>query len=138
MHCYMYVSYVHTHNILLQLSSYANSFTLCDSHIYGQHNCVNYKIYYENKLTLASWSKRPNSSFRRRTNSCAVHCEANTVNPTMSAKRMLQTEGVYAWWYSNVLMNLVCQNRKSFFTSISAYCKTLTFRLWYGTCSGRL
>ena len=42
------------------------------------------------QLTLASWSKRPKSSLRRRTSSCAEHCDDSTVNPTISAKRMLQ------------------------------------------------
>ena len=42
------------------------------------------------KLTFASWSKRPNSSFSRRTSSWAVHCDASTVKPTMSANRMLK------------------------------------------------
>ena len=45
------------------------------------------------QLTLASWSKRPKSSLRRRTSSCAEHCDDSTVNPTMSAKRMLQRKG---------------------------------------------
>lgn len=46
----------------------------------------------ENLLTSASWSKRPKSSLRSLTSSCAVHCDARTVKPTMSAKTMLQGE----------------------------------------------
>lgn len=41
-------------------------------------------------LTLANWSNRPNSSFNSLTNSCAVHWEARTVNPTISANKILQ------------------------------------------------
>jgi hypothetical protein len=40
--------------------------------------------------TAASWSNLPNSSLSSRTNSCAEHCEASTVKPTMSANRMLK------------------------------------------------
>jgi len=42
------------------------------------------------KLTLASWSNLPKSSLSSRTNSCAVHCDASTVKPTMSANKMLK------------------------------------------------
>lgn len=44
-------------------------------------------------LTVASSSNLPNSSLRSFTSSCAVHCDARPVKPTMSAKRMLQGEG---------------------------------------------
>ena len=50
-----------------------------------KHNFLAKKIC----LTLASWSKRPKSSFSSLTSSCAEHCEERTVKPTMSAKRML-------------------------------------------------
>lgn len=41
-------------------------------------------------LTEASLSKRANSSLSVMTSSCAVHCDARLVKPSMSANRMLQ------------------------------------------------
>ncbi len=41
-------------------------------------------------LTAASLSKRAKSSLRVITNSCAVHCDARLVKPSMSANKMLQ------------------------------------------------
>ncbi len=43
-------------------------------------------------LTVASWSKRPNSSLSSLTSCCALHSDDRTVKPTMSANRMLRTE----------------------------------------------
>lgn len=43
-------------------------------------------------LTAASLSNRANSSFRVMTSSCAVHWDARLVNPSMSAKRILQRQ----------------------------------------------
>jgi hypothetical protein len=42
-------------------------------------------------LTFASWSNLPNSSLRSLTNSCAEHWDESSVNPAMSAKRILQS-----------------------------------------------
>jgi hypothetical protein len=64
--------------ILLPLSSFR--FSLCFS----------VKAYLFQSLTFASWSNLPNNSLRSRTNSWAVHCDANTVNPTISANRILE------------------------------------------------
>lgn len=44
-------------------------------------------------LTVASSSNLPKSSFSSFTSSCAVHCDARPVKPTMSAKRMLRDRG---------------------------------------------
>lgn len=44
-------------------------------------------------LTVASSSNLPKSSFSSFTSSCAVHCDARPVKPTMSAKRMLRNRG---------------------------------------------
>lgn len=41
-------------------------------------------------LTAANLSKRANSSLRVITSSCAVHCDARLVKPSMSANKMLQ------------------------------------------------
>lgn len=43
-------------------------------------------------LTAANLSKRANSSLRVITSSCAVHCDARLVKPSMSANKMLQKE----------------------------------------------
>lgn len=59
-----------------------SSFSLMYLHIY--HEIM------KSSLTFASWSNLPNSSLRSLTNSWAVHCEASTVNPTISANNILK------------------------------------------------
>lgn len=60
----------------------------------------NGKIYIKgkgNRLTVASSSNFPNSSFSSLTSSWAVHWEARLVKPTISANRMLQQNESSVW-----------------------------------------
>lgn len=60
-----------------------------------------------NRLTVASSSNFPNSSFSSLTSSWAVHWEARLVKPTISANRMLQQKKSSVWMNAGYLSQRV-------------------------------